>query len=250
MKIPQGIRHNWHSFQTQTSIETAVLKRSCWLSSPVNFALICWIESIQSIITCHAAMLWQGYFRENQRNIAICWTFVFCNIFSREVLLPPLSTPENAPLQEPKGGGGGLNWTLTTDGQILSKVEKIPCEIYYIEPYWTILNPYDQNQSRPVLALSIPRNSIATPADSDVCCKHSPALSCDCKRSVSEQSWQWQRTPSKYVESQQFLWECRPLFLWSSPQSPAFDHLSPLPSSLLDWILCGVYSATCGCTSL
>ena len=146
MKIPQGIRHNWHNFQTQTSIETAVLKRSCWLSSPVNFAQICWIESIQSIITCHAAMLWQGYFRENQRNIAICWKFVFCNIFSRQVLLPPLSTPENAPLQEPKGGGGGLDWTLT-DRRYWAKWTKFHVsidlhhymwvELYYIEPYWT-----------------------------------------------------------------------------------------------------------------
>ena len=59
----QGIRHNWHNFQTQTQIKTAVLKRSCWLSSPVNFAQVCWIESIQSIIACHAAMLRQGYFR-------------------------------------------------------------------------------------------------------------------------------------------------------------------------------------------
>ncbi len=56
---------------------------------------------------------------------------------------------------------------------------------------------------------------------------------------------QWAKLTKKsvkiHVERQQFLWECCPLFLWSSPQSPAFVHLSPLPSSLLDtlWSLFG-----------
>ena len=121
-------------------------RRLC--SSGAADCLLLWIllrcaglNQYQSIITCHAAMLWQGYFHENQRNIV----FV---VFSRQVLLPPLSTPENAPLQEPKGGGGGLDRTMTTDRRYWAKWRKIPsiyrCISLYVSwtiLYWTILNP-------------------------------------------------------------------------------------------------------------
>ena len=195
-------------------------------------------------------MLWHGYSWKSAKYCNIFVENLFsATFFSREVLLPPLSTPENAPLQEPKGGGGGLNWTLPTHRRYWAKwtkfhvsIDLYHCmwvELYHIEPYWTHM--IKTNFS----AFSGSFNSKKLNSDTSRLWCLLQTFSCFVLWMQAECQWAKltvTKNPVKiHVESQQFLWECRPLFLWSSPQSPAFDRLSPLPSSLLDtlWGLFG-----------
>ena len=164
------------------------------------------------------------------------WQWYAKNVWSdmSKVLLPPLSTPENAPLQEPKGGGGGLDWNRT---HLTTKYRR----------YWAKRRKFHElNQYikiNPSLFLALSFNSKKLNSDTS-------RLRCLLQTFSCFVLWlqvdsQWAKLTKKsvkiHVERQQFLWECCPLFLWSSPQSPAFVRLSPLPSSLLDtlWSLFG-----------